>query len=267
MIEISNDLTINRQCDLLGVPRSSYYYSPIPESKENLLLMREIDLLYLEHPSYGSRLMAACLNRKGFGVNRKRISRLMKIMGIETIYPKPKIKTSQPGTLKFPYLLKDYNITGPNQAWGTDITYISMENGFMYLVVFLDLYSRYVLSWSLSNSLESGFCIEALNKALEGGKALIYNSDQGVQYTSYDYVNLIKSIGGQISMSGKGRCWDNIFVERFWRSIKYEEILLNQYNNFENAFNNIEKYIVHFNNERPHSALNYKTPKEVHFGF
>ena len=264
MIETHGVLSISHQCDLLGVPRSTYYYNPIPETEYNLLLMRELDKLYLDNPSYGSRLMTACLASRGFYVNRKRISRLMKVMGIEAIYPRPKVKTTQPGYIKFPYLLANLEIKTRNQVWGTDITYIPLNGGYVYLVAFLDLYSRFVLSWRLSNSLESEFCIEALEMALKHGLPEIINSDQGVQYTSHAYINLIKSKGAQISMSGKGKCWDNIFVERFWRSLKYEEVFLKQYDNSIEVHESISNYIENYNKQRPHSALNYRTPMEIY---
>lgn len=265
MIESSHPvLSISRQCDLFGVPRSTYYYKPIPESEYNLFLMQELDKIYLDNPSYGSRLMTASLIRKGFQVNRKRVSRLMKIMGIEAMYPKPKIKTSQPGYTKFPYLLNNLEISVKNQVWGTDITYIPVVGGYLYLVAFLDLYSRFVLSWRLSDSLESQFCIEALEMALQHGLPSNINSDQGVQYTSHAYINLVQSKGALISMSGKGKCWDNIFVERFWRSLKYEEVFLKQYNNQKDAYENINNYIEIYNKQRPHSALKYCTPIEAY---
>lgn len=257
-------LSIKSQCDLLGVPRSSCYYKPIPETEYNLMLMKEIDMLYLENPFYGSRSMVAELRMKGLNVNRKRVLRLMKIMGIEAIYPKPKIKSTIPGYIKFPYLLDEVKIEAVNQVWGTDITYIPVENGFLYLVAFLDLYSRYILSWKISNSLESVFCIEALEMALQQGIPEIVNSDQGVQFTSHAYINLLKSKGIRVSMSGKGKCWDNIFVERFWRSLKYEEVYLKKYENNLDAFENIEIYINKYNKQRPHSSLNYKTPQQVY---
>lgn len=265
MVDSTNKaLSISRQCDLLGVPRSTFYYTPIPETDHNLTLMHEIDKLYLDFPSYGSRLMTACLIRKGFQVNRKRVSRLMKVMGIEAMYPKPKIRTSLPGPIKFPYLLKGLEITTQNQVWGTDITYIPLEGGYIYLVAFLDLFSRYVLSWRLSNSLESEFCLEALKTALQCGLPEIINSDQGVQYTSNAYINLIQSKGARISMSGRGRCWDNIFVERFWRTLKYEEVFLKQYNNIDDAYYNINSYIENYNKQRPHSSLNYRPPIDAY---
>jgi putative transposase len=226
--------------------------------------MKEIDKQYLESPSYGSRQMTAHLKRLGYNVNRKRVSRLMKIMGIEAMYPKPKIKTWEQRYGKFPYLLKELNISPQNHVWATDITYVPIIGGYLYLVAFLDLYSRFVLSWQLSNSLETDFCINALEKAFAHGYPKILNSDQGVQFTSYDYVDLVKSKGIEISMSGKGRCWDNIFVERFWRSLKYEEVYLKQYSCTEEAYEEIGNYIEHYNNKRPHSSLDYCTPKEIY---
>jgi putative transposase len=257
-------LSISRQCDLFGVSRSTYYHEPIPETAYNLLLMQEIDKQYLESPAYGSRLMTASLINKGFQVNRKRISRLMKVMNIEAMYPRPKVRTSHPGDEKFPYLLTDLEIVAQNQVWGTDITYIPVKDGYLYLVAFLDLYSRFVLSWRLSNSLESAFCIEALEAAFKFGLPGIVNSDHGVQYTSHAYVDLIRRRGAQVSMSGKGRCWDNIFVERFWRTLKYEEVFLNQYSSFEETYECINDYIEIYNTKRPHSALDYRTPMEVY---
>lgn len=264
MIERSNSLSITCQCDLLGVPRSTYYHRPIPETEYNLMLMKEIDLLYLENPSFGSRLMTASLVRKRFQVNRKRVSRLMKVMGIEAIYPKPKIRTTMPGNIRFPYLLKGLEIRAKNQAWGTDITYIPVNGGYLYLVAFMDLYSRRILSWRLSNSLESEFCLEALTEAFQFGFPEIINSDQGVQYTSHGFIELASKNGVKISMSGRGKCWDNIFVERLWRTLKYEEVYLKQYQDSIDAYDNISYYINFYNKQRPHSALNYKTPMEIY---
>lgn len=265
MIESSHsELSIIRQCDLFGVPRSTFYYKPIQENGYNLLLMQEMDKIYLDHPSYGSRLMTASLIRKGFQVNRKRVSRLMKLMGIEAMYPKPKIRTTLPGYTKFPYLLADLEIKAQNQVWGTDITYIPVNGGYLYLVAFLDLYSRFVLSWCLSDSLESQFCLDALGMALKHGLPEIVNSDQGVQYTSHAYIDLVQSKGARISMSGKGKCWDNIFVERFWRSLKYEEVFLKQYADSKEAHESIGNYIEIYNKQRPHSSLNYCTPIETY---
>jgi putative transposase len=226
--------------------------------------MRKIDEQYLETPSYGRRTMAAHLKRIGYVVNHKRVSRLMSDMGIEAIYPKPKRAAWEQKYGKFPYLLRNVKIGTQNHVWGTDITYIPVGDGYLYLVAVIDLYSRYVLSWQLSNSLECGFCVEALERALEQGKPQILNSDQGVQFTSHDYVCLLKNEGIEISMSGKGRCWDNIFVERFWRSLKYEEVYLNQYCCSEEAYEGIGSYITLYNNKRPHSSLDYRTPSEVY---
>lgn len=267
MIEKDHEFfSINHQCQLLGVPKSSYYYKPISETEDNLMFMKEIDKIYLENPSFGSRLMTASLKRKGFEMNRKRVTRLMKIMGIEAIYPKRKIRTTIPGNIKFPYLLEDLEIKTKNQVWGTDITYIPVNGGYLYLVAFLDLYSRFVLSWQLSNSLETDFCIKALEIALEHGLPGIINSDQGCQYTSHTYIDFVHNKGSRISMSGKGKCWDNIFVERFWRSLKYEEVYLKQYEDYEDAIENISNYIDCYNKQRPHSSLNYRTPLEAYNG-
>lgn len=264
MIDPNESISITRQCDLLNVPRASYYYQPVLETEYNLMLMQEIDKQYLASPAYGSRLMAAYLRLQGYEVNRKRVSRLMKNMGLEAIYPRPRIRTTEPGLIKFPYLLKDLNFNEQNHVWGTDITYIPMSNGFLYLVAFIDLYSRFVLSWQLSNSLESSFCIEALEEALKFGKPKILNSDQGVQYTSREYINMLNINEIQISMSGKGRCWDNIFVERLWRTFKYEEVYLKQYADSCEAYENISEYFHIYNYQRPHSSLKYKPPAEVY---
>jgi putative transposase len=189
----------------------------------------------------------------------------MKLMGIEALYPKPKKKSWLQRYSKFPFLLKNFEYKHPNHVWAIDITYIPVENGFLYLVAIIDVYSRYILTWELSNSLESTFCVDSIEKAFKRGTPLIFNSDKGAQFTSYDYISLLQSRGVQISMSGTGRCWDNIFIERFWRSLKYEEIYLKQYNNPEEAHESIETYILHYNNERPHSALNYNTPTEMYY--
>jgi putative transposase len=226
--------------------------------------MKEIDKIYLDAPFYGRRSMTSTLKRMGHNVNPKRISRLMKNMGLEAQYPKPKREAWQLKHGKFPYLLKNVKFTSHNHVWGTDITYIPLNNGFLYLVAFLDLFSRFVLSWQLSNNLESSFCVDALEKAFEYGTPQILNSDQGIQYTSSEYIKILKSKDIQISMSGKGRCWDNIFVERFWRSFKYEEVYLKQYVSSEETYEGINSYINFYNHKRPHSALNNRTPAEVY---
>ena len=264
MVEQCSTISIVKQCQLLGVSRASYYYKPVPETPENLKYMELIDRYYLNMPFSGSRKITAYLKRLGYHVNRKRVSRLMQTMGIQAIYPKPKKETWRRKYGNFPYLLNNVEIKPQNHVWGTDITYIPVGNGYLYLVAVLDLYSRYVLSWELSNSLESNFCISALKKALDKGKPKIFNSDQGVQFTSNEYVNLLQSKGINISMSGKGRCWDNIFVERLWRSLKYEEVYINNYTSFEDANESIEHYLDMYNSKRLHSALNYRTPEEVY---
>jgi putative transposase len=269
MIDTSEEiLSISKQCELLDLARSSYYYDPIPESELNLRLMRMIDKQYLITPFYGSRRMTQILKKQTeLVINRKRTQRLMQLMGLEAMYPRPNTSAGNKNHYKYPYLLKNLPIIRPNQAWGSDITYIPVEAGFLYLVAVIDLYSRYVLSWALSNNLESEFCLKAIQEALRGGvKPEIKNSDQGVQYTSKAYCDLLKSENISISMSGKGRCWDNIFVERLWRALKYEEIYLKDYSNCREVEDGISWYFSFYNNERPHQMLNYYTPADVYFG-
>lgn len=260
------NLSIVRQCDLMGVSRSTYYYEPRPESVDNLRLMRLLDELYLKAPFYGHRSMTNELNKMGEGVNRKRVHRLMKNMGLVTMYPKPRLHRALNTDYKYPYLLKHLKITEPNQVWGTDITYIPIEAGYMYLVAILDIYSRYVVSWVLSNSMEVDFCIEALDKALKTGfKPKIINSDQGVQFTSKSWTSLLQKESIAISMSGKGRCWDNIFVERLWRSLKYEEVYPKEYGTVLEAQQGLSWYFNFYNMERIHTSLGLKVPREVYF--
>lgn len=253
------NLPIFKQCELLDVSKSSYYYKSKNESELNLRLMRIIDEQYLNTPFYGSRRMTEELKIKGEKVNRKKVQRLMRLMGIETMFPKPRTTFGNKEHYKYPYLLKNLIINKPDQVWGTDITYIPMKGQFVYLVAILDLYSRYVLSWEISENLESDFCISALNKALNNHrKPEIVNSDQGVQYTSIAYTELLKSHGISISMSGKGRCWDNIFVERLWRSLKQEEVYPKCYETKTEALNETSNYFNFYNNQRLHQSLNYK---------
>jgi putative transposase len=226
--------------------------------------MLEIDKQYLETPFYGRRLMTGHLKKQGYSVNNKKIRRLMRSMGLEAMYPKPKRIAIERKYGKFPYLLRNIDITDKNQAWGTDITYIPVLNGYLYLVAVIDLYSRFVLSWKLSNNLESDFCILALEEALRYGIPEIMNSDQGIQFTSHAYVEALRTKNIRISMSGKGRCFDNIMVERFWRSFKYEEVYLNQYCSGEEAFQSIGSYLNIYNYSRPHSSLGYETPAIVY---
>jgi len=265
LIETEENLSIIKQCELMGLARSSYYYEPIPESELNLRLMRMIDEQYLITPFYGSRRMAEELKRKGEEVNRKRLQRLMRIMGLEAMYPRPKTSIGNKEHYKHPYLLNGLDIVAPNQVWGTDITYIPVENGYLYLVAILDLFSRYVVSWTISDSLESDFCIYAIENALsEHEKPKIVNSDQGVQYTSKGWTGVLKQHKIEISMSGKGRCWDNIFVERLWRSLKYEEVYPKNYTTGKEAKDGIDWYFNFYNNERLHEKLAYSTPKGIY---
>lgn len=266
-IEINNsDISLNRQLWLVNLSKSSYYYEPKPESQENLDMMEMIDKIYTESPSFGSRRMVIFLNDAGYNTNRKRVIRLMQNMGIRAIFPKRKTSISNKQHFKYPYLLKDVVISHPNHAWSTDITYIRVSSGYLYLTAILDLYSRYIISWRLSNTLDVVFCVEALQEALDVGRPIIFNSDQGCQYTSDAFTNLLKLYEIEISMAGKGRCFDNIFVERLWRTIKYEEVYLKRYENGEEANNSLKKYLDFYNKRRPHQALNYKTPESFYFG-
>lgn len=230
----------------------------------NLTLMRMIDEEYMRHPFYGSRRMMRYLRRCGHTVNRKRVQRLMQAMGLEAIYPKPNTSRPDPGAQRYPYLLKHVTVDRANQVWCTDITYIRLTTGFVYLVAVMDWHSRYVISWELSNTLDGEFCRSALNRALLHGKPDIFNSDQGSQFTSNDFTNILKHHTVQISRDGRGRAMDNIFVERLWRSVKYENIYLNDYQTMRKAYEGIKHYFDFYNNERQHQSLGYKTPKEVY---
>lgn len=258
------ELSICEQLSLLAVSKTAYYYEAVPENSEDLLYMEEMDKLYTEHPYYGSRRMVVELKKKGYIVNRKRVTRLMKKMGIEAIYPKPNLSKANKEHQKFPYLLNNFKASAPDQVWSVDITYIPLRTGFLYLVAIIDWYSRYVLSWRLSNTLDVGFCLEALEEALEKGTPEIFNSDQGVQFTSDAFTSILKRRGIQISMDGKGRALDNIFIERLWRSVKYEDVYIKRYEDGPEAYRGISLYMVFYNNNRPHQSLDYKTPQEVH---
>jgi len=260
-------LTLNEQLVLAAISKAGYYYEPAVESKANLLYMEIIDRLYTEHPYYGSRRMIVELKKLGHSVNRKRVRRLMQNMGIEAIYPKPKLSTPGKEAKKYPYLLRGVEVTRPNQVWSTDITYIPVRGGFLYLVAIIDWCSRYVLSWKLSNTLDLRFCIEALMEALQSSKPEIFNSDQGVQFTSNEFTSLLEEKGIQISMDGKGRALDNIFVERLWRTVKYEEVYIKRYEDGASAHKGLGAFFPFYNERRPHQALEYKTPQEVYFGF
>lgn len=258
-------LSIADQCLLLELPRASYYYEATKGNPLNIALMNQIDQFYTKWPFYGSRRMMHALRDEGHSVNRKRITRLMKLMGLEAIYPKPNLSKSHPGHHKYPYLLKGLAIEHSNQVWSTDITYVRLQGGFSYLVAVIDWYSRYVLSWDLSNSLDTNFCLTALEKALSKGTPEIFNTDQGVQFTSDDFTGILKSNQIKISMDGRGRALDNIFVERLWRSVKYEDIYLKGYETIPEAYEGLKEYFDFYNNTRPHQSLGYRKPIEVHY--
>jgi len=267
LVDLSHsDIPIYRQCELLGLSRSSFYYKPVGVSEYNHLLMGMIDKEYTKHPFYGILRMTARLREDGHQVNHKRVGRLMQLMGIRAIYPKPRLSKGVDNCEKYPYLLRGMFIQRPNQVWGTDITYIKLRQGFIYLVAVMDWFSRYVLSWEISNSLDSFFCISALERALSKGTPEIFNSDQGVQFTSKIFTGRLKEGGIRISQDGKGRFWDNIFIERLWRSIKYEEVYIKDYANVPEAIGELGKYFGYYNTQRPHQALGYRTPEKVFFG-
>lgn len=258
-------VSMRRQCELLLVSRSSVYYEPVGPDEEELALMRRIDELHLKHPFFGSRKITQTLKSGGTVINRKRIQRLMRLMGLESTAPKPNTSKPTPEHAVYPYLLRGLAITRPNQVWAADITYIPMAYDFAYLVAIIDWYSRRVLAWRLSNTLETGFCIEALKEALRRfGKPGIFNTDQGSQFTSVDFTSVLRERGIKISMDGKGRYIDNIFVERLWRSLKYEEIYLNPYDSPAEARDGIRGYFRFFNHQRPHASLGYQTPAEFY---
>ncbi len=263
---MNKKLSIVKQCELLNLSRASYYLKPRSESSHNLFLMRLIDKEFTRHPFYGIRRITVYLNSLGENVNHKRVYRLMRLMGLEAIYPKPKLSLANSKHKKYPYLLKDVLIEHPNQVWSTDITYIRTMNGFLYLNAIIDLYSRYAISWTLSNTLDIEFCLEALERALTNGSPEIFNTDQGSQFTSLVYTNRLEKENIQISMDGRGRVFDNIFIERFWRSVKYEEVYLKEYASGEAAYKGLFSYIKFYNEQRPHQSLDYKNPKEVYFG-
>jgi putative transposase len=259
-------ISLSRQCELLGLPRSTAYYTLAAETPENLLLMRLIDKQYTRTPFFGSRKIAQVLSHPGFEVNRKRVQRLMRIMGLEAIYPKRVTTLSNVEHKIYPYLLRDMEITRPNQVWSTDITFLPLRNGFMYLVAVIDWYSRYILTWELSNSLEGSFCEQALKKALELGAPKIFNTDQGSQFTAKNFTEILTSRNIQISMDGRGRALDNVFIERFWRSLKYEDVYIKDYSNGVDLHHGLKSYFHFYNKQRPHQALGYRTPEMVYFG-
>jgi putative transposase len=248
---------------MVGLSRSTYYYAPGTEREENPLLMRLLDEQYLRTPFYGSPRMTAWLRGQGYAVNRKRVARLMHQMGLEAIYPKPRLSRPTPGHRIYPYLLRNLPITEVDQVWSTDITYIRLSRGFVYLVAVIDWFSRYVLSWELSVTLESAFCLSALEWALAKARPEIFNTDPGSQFTSSDFTSRLEADGIRVSMDGRGRALDNVFVERLWRSLKYEEVYLKEYRSVAEAVEGISRYFEFYNRERPHQALDYRTPEQV----
>ena len=245
--------------------RSSVYYQPVDPSEADLRIMQLIDRQYLATPFYGSRKMAVWLASQGQSVNRKRVRRLMRLMGLKTIYRKPRISKPGPGNKIYPYLLKGLKIDRRNQVWAADITYIPMQKGFLYLVVILDWYSRYILAWRLSNTLDNSFCVEALQEALRKGQPEIFNTDQGSQFTSQEFVTILEEQGIQVSMDGSGSYTDNLFIERLWRTLKYEEVYLKSYQDVRESRAEIGRYIRFYNADRPHQALKYKTPAQEYY--
>jgi len=265
MIETTHsEISIRRQCDLIGLNRSSFYMKPATESVLNLHLMRLIDEQYLKTPFYGYPRMTAQLRRAGYAVNPKRVARLMQIMGLKALFPKHKTSISAPGHKIYPYLLRGMTITHSNQVWSTDITYIPMKSGFMYLVAIIDWFSRYILTWRLSNTLDGAFCVVALNQALANGQPKIFNTDQGSQFTAHAFTQPLLDANIRISMDGRGRALDNIFIERFWRTIKYEDIYLKDYETVPALKIGLTDYFDFYNHQRLHQSLEYRTPFEVY---
>jgi putative transposase len=261
MIDPETSVSVRRQCELLRVSRSGLYYEPAPTSGEELALMRRIDELHLERPFYGSRKVSVALRAEGLEINRKHVQRLMRLMGLEAMVPKPTTSEPHPEHPVYPYLLRDRTISRPDHVWASDITYVPMKTGFVYLVAIMDWYSRRVLSWRLSNTLDSTFCVQALEEALtKFGNPEIFNTDQGSQFTADDFTKVLRARGIAISMDGKGRCLDNVFVERLWRSLKYEEVYLHVYDTVAEARASIGRYLTFYNGARPHQALGYQTP-------
>lgn len=260
-------ISVSRQCDLLELPRSTLYFRPASETAENLRLMRLIDEYYLRMPIYGSRRMRAWLRSQGHRVNRKRVQRLMRLMGLEGLSPKRSTSRPAPGHRVFPYLLREVAITHPDHVWSTDITYIPLRGGYVYLTAIMDWFSRYVLTWRLSNRLDGAFCMEALDEALRGGRPEIFNSDQGSQFTSEEFTSRLLERAVAISMDGRGRALDNVFIERLWRSLKYEDIYLKDYATVDELKEGLTRYFEMYNHERLHQALDYQTPYQVyHWG-
>jgi len=265
LIEVGHPrLSVRRQCQLLGLNRSTLYYQPAVETPENLELMRLIDRQYTAQPVFGSRRMTAWLQGEGHEVNRKRVQRLMRLMGLEAIYPRPKLSAAGAGHRVFPYLLRDVAIERVDQVWSTDITYVPLSMGFMYLAAVIDWHSRYVICWRLSNTLDGSFCLEMLDEALSLGKPEVFNTDQGAQFTAEAFTARLLTAGVLVSMDGKGRCLDNVFVERLWRTVKYEDIYIKGYETVPLLSAGLGSYFPYYNERRPHQSLDYLTPGQVY---
>ena len=258
------ELSVLRQCQLLGINRSTIYYRQRLENVEDLELMRLLDEQYTKRPFYGYRRMTVYLQNLGYQINHKKVLKLMKKLGLEAIYPKPNLSKPNKEHLKFPYLLRGVKITESDEVWATDITYIRIGNGFVYLLAIMDWHSRFVIEFEVSNSLESSVFIETLKRAMEKGRPKIFNSDQGSQFTSLEWLKILEENQVQISLDGRGRCFDNIFVERLWRTVKQEEVYLKEYLDVWEAEESLRKYFKFYNYERPHQSLNYQTPFEVY---
>ena len=267
MIEISGcELSVRLQCELLGIARSGLYYKARGVSAKNLRIMRMLDEQYTKMPYYGVERMTAWLHREGVRIGHNKVRRLMRTMGLEAIYPKRRLSIPDKENVIYPYLLRGVTISRPNQVWATDITYIRLSCGFVYLVVIMDWFSRYILSWRLSTTMDTEFCVSALEEALVEKRPEIFNSDQGSQFTSREFTNVLKWANVRISMDGRGRVFDNIFVERLWRSVKYEEVYIKDYKDVRTARRELTSYFRLYNVERLHQSLNYRTPGEVYNG-
>lgn len=266
-VDASDDIFgIKEQCEILQLPRSSWYYQPIPPNDEDATLLNLIDEEYTRRPFYGSRKLVVYLRGNGYLINRKRVQRLMRVLGISGIVPGPNTSKRNQAHKVYPYLLGGLQIVRPNQVWSTDITYVRLDYGFAYLVAIIDWFSRYVLAWRLSNSLDNYFCLAALTESFKYGTPEIFNTDQGVQFTSEEFTGCLKEREIKISMDSKGRALDNIFVERLWRSVKYEDIYIRGYQTMNEAYVGLKQYFQFYNNERYHQSLDYKTPFVVHYG-
>lgn len=262
----SQPLSILQQCTLVGLARSTYYYEPTSESAETLALMRLLDGLYLQRPFYGVPRMTDWLQTLGHRVNHKRVARLMRLLGLQAVVPGPHTSRPRPAHRIYPYLLRHLQVVRPNHVWCGDITYVPMRRGFLYLVAIMDWFSRYVVAWELGNTLDTSFCVTALDRALASGCPEICNTDQGAQFTSEAFLACVEAAGVRVSMDGRGRALDNVFVERLWRSVKYEEIYLREYADGAEAWQGLDRYFTFYNTERRHQSLGRRTPAEVHFG-